>query len=157
MAYRTYVNGTQIFGNNECYKEWVDFLRSKGIEMDEDGRYEGEIDDVMGMFETVDKITRGIIAARHKRVLKGETDFYGNPIHEMTDLSNSRDLDDDIPVLYFNFETMEHAYCFLPYQVYKAVEDVIERIKGCYENDGVRWLFCTYRLKDGEKIKVSAY
>ena len=37
MSYRTSVNGVQIFGNNEYYKEWTDFLKSKGIEIDEDG------------------------------------------------------------------------------------------------------------------------
>ena len=47
MAYRTRVNGVQIFGNNEYYEEWAEFLKSKGIEIDEDGCYDGEIDDVL--------------------------------------------------------------------------------------------------------------
>ena len=29
MSYRTRVNETQIFGNNEYYQEWIDFIRSE--------------------------------------------------------------------------------------------------------------------------------
>ena len=35
MSYRTYVNDTQIFGNNECYPEWINYIKSKGIEVGE--------------------------------------------------------------------------------------------------------------------------
>ena len=37
MSYRTRINNIQIFGNDECYPEWMDFLKSKDIEIDEDG------------------------------------------------------------------------------------------------------------------------
>ena len=72
MSYHTWINGEEIFGNNEYYDEWIDFIKSKGIEVDEDGCYEGEINDVQGIFETVDKITRRLIDERHKEVEKGE-------------------------------------------------------------------------------------
>ena len=35
MAYRTYVNGRQIFGNNDYYEDWIGFLKSKGIDIDD--------------------------------------------------------------------------------------------------------------------------
>ena len=35
MSYRTYIEDTQIFGNNECYKDWIEFIKSKNIEVDE--------------------------------------------------------------------------------------------------------------------------
>ena len=60
MSYRTSINGTQIFGNNEWYVEWANFIESKRIKIDEDGCYDGEIDDVMGMFDVIDKITKMI-------------------------------------------------------------------------------------------------
>jgi hypothetical protein len=37
MSYRTEVEGFQIFGNNEYYKEWIEFISSEGIEVDEEG------------------------------------------------------------------------------------------------------------------------
>ena len=45
MAYRTYINGTQVFGNNEYYPEWIKYLKSKGITIGEEDEYDGEIDD----------------------------------------------------------------------------------------------------------------
>ncbi len=156
MSYRTSVNGVQIFGNNDYFNEWADFLTSKGIDIDEDGCYDGEIDDVMGMFETIDKITKLLIKEQHEKVEKGETDFRGNPAKELTDLSNSMWLSDNTPVLMFNQQMIENAYCFLPYQVYKAVEDLIEKVPGRYEKDGIDWAFCTYKVKKGKTIKVHA-
>lgn len=47
MSYRTYVNNYQIFGNEEYYDEWIEFIQSQGIEVDEEGCYEGEITDFM--------------------------------------------------------------------------------------------------------------
>ncbi len=152
MSYRTYVNDIQVFGNNEYYPEWGEFITSKGIEIDEDGCYEGEIDDVMGMFEVVDKITRRLINEQHQRVLNKEKDFMGNPETELTDLSHSRWLDEKHPILTFNERMVSNAYCFLPYQVYLAVEDIIEETH-CTDS---KWAFHTYKLKDGKKISVSA-
>ena len=65
MSYRTYINGTQVFGNNDFYQEWTDFLQSKGIEIDEDGLYDGYIDDLQGMFNVIDRITQKLIDERH--------------------------------------------------------------------------------------------
>ena len=31
MSYRTYINGNQVFGNNEYYPEWIEYIESKGI------------------------------------------------------------------------------------------------------------------------------
>ena len=32
MSYRTRINGNQIFGNNEWHPEWIEFVKSQGIE-----------------------------------------------------------------------------------------------------------------------------
>ena len=150
MSYRTRVNGVQIFGNNEYCKEWVEFLQSKGVEVDEDGCYDGEIDDVMGMFEVIDKITKRLIRERHEEVERGVF------IYELTDFSKSYFLDDETSRWAFNKHIIKNGYCFLPYQVYKAVEDVIENTDEQYKKDGVDWCFYTYKLKSGEKIRVHA-
>ncbi len=156
MSYRTEIDNTQIFGNNEYYEEWIDFIKSKGIEVDEDGSYDGEIDDIQGMFEVIDKIARRLIKERHEEVLNGKKNFKGEPVKELTDLSGSIYLDDETPILMFNQMMIEEAYCFLPYQVYLAVKDKIEPTKDVYKKDGLEWFFCSYKIKDREKIRVHA-
>ena len=157
MSYRTNINDTQIFGNNQWYQEWIDFLKSEGIEVDEDdGFYDGYIDNLKGMFDVIDKITKRLINDRHKKVVAGERDWEGKPLKELTDLSGSMWLKDDkISILTFNIQMIENAYCFLPYQVFKAVEDVIE---GCKHDDSgaVALGYRYYRLKDGKRIHVHA-
>ena len=156
MSYRTYINDIQIFGNNDYYPEWSEFIKSRGIIEDEEGCYEGEIDDVQGMFEVIDKITKRLIKEQHEKVEKGETNFKGEPLRELADLSGSMWLDDKTPVLMFNKQMIENAYCFLPYQVFHVIEDKIEQVNEIYEKDGVEWIFLTYKLKEGETIKVRA-
>ncbi len=155
MSYRTYVNDTQIFGNNEYYQEWADFLSSKGIEIDEDGLYDGYIDDLQGMFNVIDRLTQKFIDERHQRVLNGE-EWLGKPLHELTDLSDSIWLDNKTPLLMYNMRMIEDAYCFLPYQVFKSVENIIEKTEKPYVDDYKHWFCCSYKLKDGEKIHVRA-
>lgn len=158
MSYRTYINDTQIFGNNESYQEWFDFLKSKGIEISEDGIYDAYIDDLQGMFNVIDKITQNLISKRHEEVLKGKKDWEGKPYTELTDLSKSMWLAGNVPLLKYNMEMINHAYCFMPYQAYKAVEDIIERSDTPYiSEDGREWYCCTYKLKVGKKIHVEAY
>lgn len=156
MSYRTTVNGIQIFGNNEWYQEWVGFLKSEGIEVDEgDSLYDGYIDNLKGMFDTIDVITKRLINNRHEKVVAGERDWEDKPLRELTDLSGSMWLDGKSPVLMFNIQMIENAYCFLPYQLFKAVEDKIER---CRHDDpgAVDFGYRYFRLKDGEKIHVHA-
>ena len=155
MAYRTYINDVQIFGNNEYYDIWLDYIKSKGIEVNDDGCYEGELYDVMELFEVIDKLTKQLIEDRHQQVLKNET-YLGNPVKELTDLSQSLWLDSSTPILMFNKQVIQNAYCFIPYQAYLALQDMIENESKPYESNGVLWLNCTYRLKNGCKIKVWA-
>lgn len=155
MSYRTRINGHQVFGNNESYKEWTDFLKSEGIEIDEDVCYDDYTDNLQGVFDAIDKITRRLIDERHQSVIKGEKGITGKPLQELTDLSGSVWLDDKTPLLMFNMCMLEEAYCFLPYQVFKAVGDVIEEC----ENDepgAVLLGYKYYRLKDGKRIHVHA-
>lgn len=157
MSYRTRVNGTQIFGNNEYYEKWADFIKSQGIEIDEDGIYDGDIEDLQGMFNVIDTITRELINERHNQVVEGDLTWDGKPYRELTDLSESMWLTDRTPLLMYNIQMVDHAYCFLPYQVFKAVEDIIEKSDVPYiSDDGKEWYCCSYKLKEGKKIHVHA-
>lgn len=144
MSYRTYIENTQVFGNNEYYKEWADFIESQGIEIGVDGDYDGEITDVQGMFDIIDKITKRLIKERHEQVEKGKT-WFGKPYKELADLTDL--IDEDENILLSNMYMIDHAYCFLPYQVYKAVEDKLEKFRP-YTGK--------ITLKPNVKIRVSA-
>lgn len=146
MSYRTYIEKTQVFGNNEYYKEWADFIESQGIEIGEDGDYDGEITDIQGMFDVIDKITKRLIKERHERVEKGET-WFGKPCKELADLTDL--IDENENILLSNMYMIENAYCFLPYQVYKVVEEKLEEFRPYIGK-------MTLKLKPNEKIHVCA-
>lgn len=157
MSYRTRVNEVQIFGNNDCYQEWIDFLKSEGIKIDEDYCYDGYITNLQGMFNVIDTITRGLINDRHNQVVMGELTWEGKPYKELTDLSESIWLGNETPLLMYNMQMIESAYCFLPYQVFKAVENIIEKSDIPYvSKDGKKWYCCSYKLKADKKIHVYA-
>lgn len=107
------------------------------------------------MFDVIDKITRKLIDDMHEKVVAGEKNWDGKPYTELTDLSDSMWLDDETPILTFNIYMIEHAYCFLPYQLFKAVEDIIEKCEHD-ESGAVKLGYRYYRLKDGKKIHVYA-
>lgn len=155
MSYRTRVNGHQIFGNNDYYTEWIDFLQAEGIEVDEEGLYDGYVDNLQGIFDTIDVITKKLIDNRHKKIVAGERDWDDKPYKELTDLSDSIWLNDKTPVLIFNIQMIKNAYCFLPYQLFKAVEDIIEECEHD-ELGTVRLGYKWYRLKDDKRIHVYA-
>lgn len=155
MSYRTYINDTQIFGNNEGYEEWLDFIKSQGIEVGEEGEYDGNITDLQGMFNVIDKITERLIKERHEEVEKGLRYINNKPYRELTDLSDSLWLDDETPLLWINMQMIRQAYCFLPYQAFMAVEDIIEKSDEPYIGDK-EWYLCSYKLKEGKKIHVHA-
>lgn len=67
MSYRTYINNTQVFGNNECYPEWIKYVESKGITVGEDGDYEGELDDFMEALDVVESIVMRLESERRER------------------------------------------------------------------------------------------
>lgn len=155
MSYRTYIDEEQIFGNNDYFKEWEEFIKSQGIEIDEEGCYSGDITDVQGLFETIDKITRNMIKEFHAKVESGEKNWKAEPYKELTDLSDSMWLNDDTPILMFNNQIIQEHYVFLPYQAYLILKDKIEHTDG-YTKDGVEWgYWYSYKLKEGLKIHVS--
>ena len=152
MSYRVSLDDYQIFGNNEEYEEWDDFIRSQGIEIDEEGSYDGEITDVMGIFVTINKIIRRLQKEFHEKVVNQspkEVEYYKKEgktrfiHHEITDLSGSMFLTEDTPWLEFNLEIMQNSYCFLPYQVFQAIKPKIEKVHfdshKDYKIDGVDW------------------
>lgn len=173
MSYRTKINGKQIFGNNECYEEWIDFIKTKGIEIDCDGCYEGEIFDFMEALQIIENITLRIEKERidrREKILnefkgKDETkikeilnDTYGTKSifdlsHIYNDVINENKDDKFHFSLYDKIaEYLNNGYMFMPYNFYKACEDILENDKPFSKNGH----FECFKIKDGEHMIVSA-
>lgn len=153
MSYRTNVNGTQIFGNNEWYGKWGEYLISKGIKISDEGLYEGELDDFMEALEVIEKITMNIEAKRRERKEAGGK-FFSQSIFDNGDIYDSLVNDDEHYESLFDkeVEIIKNGYMFLPIQFFKACEDMLEYTG--IDLKGNRTY--TYKLKDGCKIKVTA-
>ncbi len=152
MAYRTYINDIQVFGNDEYYPEWIEYIKSKGIIIGADGDYDGEIDDFMEALDVIESIVMNLETERRSRKNNGikylnQSIFdlgiiYDGVVENPTEESL---LDEEIRFI-------KNGYMFMPYAFFKACEDVVEykghSLKGKHKN--------IFKLKDGCKIKVSA-
>lgn len=182
MSYRTTIEDFQIFGNNETYPEWLEFIKSQGITIDKDGNYSGEIHDFMDMLTTIETIVLNLEKERQKEIeslrqreikaknagedTKFFTEALHNPAsryykHSIFDLSNIyrdtlRDMNEKETCLnsLFDriFDIVNEGYIFMPYQAYNACKDKLEP----YEEFSTTNHFYCYKLKDGETIHVSA-
>ena len=161
VSYRTYINGTQIFGNNEYYPEWIEFIKSQGIEVDEDdGFYNGEITDFMGALETIEKIVMRLEREfQERKKLASRLSDKNKPISSLFDFSNiAKELEEQDEQCSFNDSLFDkllyytrNGYAFMPYSFYMACIDKLET-----SDDKTKGHFHCYKLKDGEKINVSA-
>lgn len=171
MSYRTKINGTQIFGNNECYQEWLNFIKSQGIEVGEEGNYEGEITDFMKALEVIEQITMNKHKERQERIkssnlfekhfekdkecihndqkLEGLFDFRSIPRN-----IEETDPDDKFRCSLFDeeLEVIRYSYALLPYQFYLACKDKLEQERPFFTPGHLN----CYKLKEGETLHVCA-
>lgn len=172
MAYRVKVNGVQIFGNNESYPEWNEFIAAQGIVINEGGGYEGETTDFMGMLQVVEQIVMRLNEERKKQakaVYDMVEDFPEEEraaalstigIKSIFDLSNipediaNQDKNDKFRLSLFDslLEYIRHGYAFMPYALYLACEDKLEK-DDVFAVDGH---FECFKVREGETIRVSA-
>lgn len=152
MAYRTYINNTQVFGNNEYYPEWIEYIKSKGIVVGVDGDYDGKLDDFMEALDVIELIVMRLETERRENKKNGKR-YCSQSIF---DLGNIYDevLENSAELSLFDEEVryLENGYMFMPYAFFKACEDIIE-YKG-YSLKGKHLQI--FKLKDGCKIKISA-
>ena len=139
MAYRTYINGVQIFGNNEFYEEWIDFIISQGIDVDSDGCYHGSITDVQGALTVIDTI---ILRIEKERNEDGKTLF------DLSDVKKNWQGEETIPFSQSLMQRFECGYLFMGVNFLLACKDDIDY---AYK-DGV----CC-RIKQGKSISIDAY
>lgn len=157
MSYRTNVNNYQIFRNNDYYPEWIEFIVSQGIQVDEDGCYDGNITDFMGMLVTVEKITMKLNKERKRLIEKSDTNK-GKLLFDFTNIPDEveREIAENDVFCTSLFdrlsETIDNNYAFMPYALYLACKDKLEEA-GVFSTEGH---FLCYKLKEGETIPVCA-
>ena len=152
MAYRTYINDVQVFGNNESYPEWTQYIESKGIAIGEDGDYTGKLDDFMEALDVIESIVMRLEAERRENK-KNKEEFFTQSIFDLgniyDDVAASPEKESLLDKeLYY----IKNAYMFLPYAFFKACEDIIE-YKGLSFDGKHREIF---KLRDECKINVTA-
>lgn len=159
MSYRTHVNDRQIFGNNESYDKWTDFIAKQGIEINEEGCYDGYITDFMGALEVCEQIALDIQSEREQlmKKIKPHTDSQARPIiRSLYDLSYIPDnLTEDKYIRNGLFdelyELIHNGYLFIPMALYLACRDELQPSE---THIGKRWR--SYELKPGGRIHVHA-
>jgi hypothetical protein len=151
----------QIFGNNEYYEEWLEFIKFQGITVNEDGQYNGEITDFMGALVVVEKITLRLNKEHDELEQKWNGKLGIQKIQKYFDFTYIPDkfANVDSPVdeldnsLFDSLKDMvENSYALLPYTFYSACEDLLDR-DHIFSTPGH---FHCYKLKDGESIHVEA-
>lgn len=176
MSYKTKVDGVQIFGDNEIYPEWLEFIKTQHIEIDKEGCYSGEIYDFMSMMMCIEQIVINIENRRQNEIneLKNREKQYNIAIdclHDTTspyyktslfDLQNIYDEtikdmhqpnEDSLNSLFDRiYDTIEHGYIFLPYQLYNICKD---KLKPCASFTTKNHFRC-FQLKKGESIHIHA-
>ena len=120
MSQRTYVNDVQIFGNNEYYPEWIEFIKTQGIDVDEDGNYEGEITDFMAGLECVESIVLRMEKERQdqiKELSNKSSNFHKSSLFDLTNIYqesiNALEENDEYEISLFDrLSTKRHFHCF---------------------------------------------
>lgn len=126
MSYKTYVNDTQIFGNNESYPEWINYIKSKGIEVGENDSYTGELDNFMEALDVIESIVMKLEAKRRENKKNGLS-FHSKSIFNLGEIYDAVATDpDDESLLDSEIEYIQNAYMFMPYTFLKACEDIVE-------------------------------
>lgn len=174
MSFRTTINGVQIFGNNETFTEWLDYLTTKGIEINEEGCYEGEINDFMEMLTVIENITMNMEKHRQEEITtlmeqekKEPSEYLRNVLHNpmskhykrsifdlreiYQDTKEEMDCHDELGVSLFDRldQIVKNGYMFMPYAAFKACENDLEPTK-----NKIAGHFKCYRLKPGKTIKI---
>ena len=167
MSYRTYIEENQIFGNNEYYPEWIEFIKSQGIVVDDDGCYEGYIHDFMGALVTIESVVMRLY--KEKEALRekwngkiGNKKMYGlfdfTYVIDKIVMSNrsgencDRVFEDGDSLFDELLGIVDNSYAFLPYALFAACEDKLVATNSFSTKDH----FNCYKLKDSENIHVVA-
>lgn len=133
MSYRTYINDTQIFGNNEYYPEWINFIKSQGIPVSEEFIYEGDLHDFMAALMVTESIVTRLNKERNEKNQRLISHGH-NPEKSIFDFSeipenlSKYNTGDRFDTALFDelLDTVHQGYAFLPYQLYRACINILQ-------------------------------
>ena len=170
MSYRTYINGRQVFGNNDAFPEWIDFVKSQGIHVDPELRYEGDLYD----FGEALSVTESIVLRLDADIARRRRDFEASLLDPSSAAAKKHLL--SYPDGLFDLEAMraramdyrddprtgealldglrelqETGYLFLPLRLYNACAELLEPL-----SPDETYRTCGFRLKPGNKIRIRA-
>jgi hypothetical protein len=152
MSYRTYVEGVQIFGNNECYKKWINFIVKEGIKVDEDECYDGYISDIQGAVEVIEEIILDIAKERNDMKLCNIFDFT-DIYNEEVEARNNNDY--SLNLTYRLKHIMDNGYIFMSNNFIEACGD---KVRSYLDFKDSRKRTEYYKLTNNDiKIHVEAY
>lgn len=173
MSYRTRVNDVQLFGNNESYPEWDAYIRSQGIEIGEEGQYDGELKDFHAGVLALEAAVKRLMAERREeaarlvpgldRILNADPEN-GRARERKEDLQRSyfdfsgyqRWLDDGTQTLFdICREIASTGYAFLPFTFWMACRDMLEQAEPGQDPDGACRIR-KYKFKEGCTARVHA-
>lgn len=183
MSYRTNIENVQIFGNNEYYPEWIEFIKSQGIEVDDEGNYSGEIHDFMGMLTTIETIVLNIEKERQNEIKSLEqqeikaknagknTKVFTEALHNPASRYYKRSIFDlrniyentikdmnDVNETYLN-SLSDRIFDIIDegymFIPYQAYNACKYKLEPCEHFSTPNHFYC-YKIKDGETIHVSA-
>lgn len=168
MSYRVTIDGKQLFGNGESYKIWDEFIKSQGIQISEEGCYDGKITDFMGALEACERIVLEIEAERQESYKKNRyiierTAPEDRPrvmamldANSLFDLSRMPEQFIDLPnykIGLFDelYDLTRNGYLFLPYTLFRICKKKLVRSlpsKSIRPN--------AFQLKPGKTLHVHA-
>lgn len=154
MSYRTTIEGVQLFGNNDCYRPWIDFIKSQGIAVDAENCYEGDITDFMGAVIATEQIVMNLYQKRiEMRKLYG--DQMGRMplrhLFDFTHIAESVEKNENSYLLDELFDVIDGSYMFIPYLLFQACEEKLEQTPYAIEDR-----YRCYKLKEGMSLHVRA-
>lgn len=168
MSYRVTIDGKQLFGNGKSYEIWDEFIKSQGIQISEEGCYDGEITNFMGALEACERIVLDIEAERQESYKKNRyiierTAPEDRPrVMAMLDANSLFDLS-RMPEQFIDrpnykiglfdelYDLTRNGYLFLPYTLFRICEKKLIRIlpsKSIRPN--------AFQLKPGKTLHVHA-
>lgn len=173
MSYRVSINGVQLFGNNESYDVWDEFIRSQDIAIGEEGDYDGEIHDFHGAMLACERIAKDLIAERREEAksilprlrklveqnpddepLRKEYEKWSRSYFDFS--SHETWLDQNVQTLFdICHEIATTGYVFLPFALYLACRDLLDDPEPGQDEDGT-FRIRKYRFKPGVTAHVHA-
>lgn len=150
MSYRTYVgtsekNTIQILGNNESYQPLFEELKRQGIEINEDGCFEGKIKEIQPIIDILEQYIwdKDIQMKKFKRSNGEQADIFNlRPDKKQLECGG---------FTYQMQELQQNGYIFVTANLVNYLEESIEEEYDCELNRFI------YKIKEDKEVWFVAF